>query len=327
MTRAMILAAGFGTRLGPLSEERPKALLPVCDVPVIRYSVALLAGHGIGDVVVNLHHRGQQIADDLKDGARLGVKISYSREDHILGTGGGIRRALELLGDEPFIVMNGKIVFDLDVGDLLARHRASGAQATLVVRPDPEAERWGAIDAPEDGGRIRGLLGKGAFMFTGVHVLDPALVARLPDDDIERCIIRQGYVPWLAEGVAIDAYLAGGYFMEHSTPERYLRGNMNVLRGQARLKHPPGVLVGVDPSAEVHDEAQLVAPVRIGPGARIGAYAVVGPDVVVGAYASLAAGMRVQRTVIWPRSHMREDADGAIFTPTQRLKNVLPDPG
>jgi NDP-sugar pyrophosphorylase family protein len=326
MTRAMILAAGLGTRLGSLSDERPKPLLPVCDIPLIRYSMALLAGHGIEDIVVNLHHRGQQIADELKDGSRLGVKLTYSREDTLLGTGGGIRHALDLLGDEPFVVINGKIIIDLDVTGLLARHRESGAQATLVVRADPEAERWGAIDAPEDGGRIRGLLGKGAFMFTGVQVVDPALIARLPDDDTERCIIRQGYQPWLAEDVAIDAYVAGGYFMEHSTPERYLRGNLNVLNGQAALKHPPGVLVGVDPSAEVHAEAQLVSPVRIGPGARIGAYAIVGPDVVVGAYASVAAGMRVQRTVIWPRSHMREDADGAIFTPTQRVKNVLPSP-
>jgi NDP-sugar pyrophosphorylase family protein len=326
MTRAMILAAGFGIRLGPLSDERPKPLLPVCDIPLIRYAVALLAGHGITDIVVNLHHRGQQIADDLKDGARLGVKISYSREDTLLGTGGGIRRALELLGDEPFIVMNGKIIVDLDLGDLLARHQASGAPATMVLRADPDAATWGAIDAPEDGGRIRSILGKGAFMFTGVHVLDPALVARLPDDGVDRSIIKEGYLRWLAEDVPINAYVAGGYFMEHSTPERYLRGNFNVLGGRVHLKYPPGILVGVDPSAEVHTEAQLVPPVRIGPGARIGAYAVVGPDVVVGAYASVAAGMRVQRTVIWPRAHMREDADGAIFTPTQRVKNVLPSP-
>jgi mannose-1-phosphate guanylyltransferase len=325
MTRAMILAAGFGTRLGPLSEERPKPLLPVCDVPLIRYAVALLAGHGITDIVVNLHHRGQQIADDLKDGTRMGVKIVYSREEHILGTGGGIRKVLDLLGNEPFIVMNGKIIIDVDLGAVLARHRESGAQATLVVRPDADAARWGAIDAPQEGGRIRKLLGEGAFMFTGVQVLDPALVARLPTDGVECDIVRQGYVPWLAEGAAIDAYVSDGYFMEHSTPERYLRGNMNVLRGQAGIKYPPTVLTGVDPSAEVHAEAQLIPPVRIGPGARIGAYAEVGPDVVVGAYASVAAGMRVQRTVIWPRAHIREDADNAIFTPTQRLKNVLPD--
>src|SRR5262249_39926752 len=116
MTRAMILAAGLGTRLGGLSGERPKTLLPVCDIPLIRYSVALLAGHGVRDITVNLHHRGQQIADELRDGSRAGVKMSYSREERILGTGGGIRQALDLLdGEGPFFVINGKIVFDVDL--------------------------------------------------------------------------------------------------------------------------------------------------------------------------------------------------------------------
>jgi len=323
MTHAMILAAGLGTRLGGLSDERPKPLLPVCDFSLIRYSISLLAGHGIVDLVVNLHHRGELISDELRDGSRLGVRVTYSRETEILGTGGGIRRALPHLGDEPFIVMNGKIVFDLDLDDVLQRHRASGALATLVVRRDADATKWGAIDAPEEGGRIRGMLGAGDFMFTGVHVLSPELVARLPDDGAERCIVRQGYLPWLAEGVPIDAYVARGYFMEHSTPERYLTGNVNVLRG-ANLRHPPGPLVGVDPSAEVHPEAQLVPPVKVGPGAQIGAYAIVGPDVVVGSYAVVSAGMRLHRTILWPRAVVSEDAENAIFTPTQRVRVALP---
>ena len=325
--RAIILAAGFGTRLGALSDERPKPLMPVADIPLIRYSVALCAGHGIRDIVVNLHHHADLIAADLGDGSRLGVGVLYSHEEKILGTGGGIRRALPLLGEEPFLVLNGKIVFDLDLDDVLAQHKASGARATLVVRPDPDAQRWGAIDAPPEGGPIRALLGVGAHMFTGVQVLDPALVATLPDDGTERCIIRQGHVPWLNEGVALNAYVAHGYFAEHSTPERYLAGNIAVLRGQAGLRHPPGRLVGVEPSAEVHPEAQLNPPVRIGPGAKIGAYAVVGPDVVVGAYAEVGAGIRLARTVVWPKTHVRQDADGAIMTPRSKLRLSSPPRG
>jgi NDP-sugar pyrophosphorylase family protein len=324
MTRAMILAAGLGTRLGGLSDERPKPLLPVADVPLVRYAIALCAGHGIREIVVNLHHHGDMIADLLGDGARLGVHIAYSREQAILGTGGGIRRALPLLGDGPFFVINGKIVFEVDLGAVLARHVASGAAATLVVRPDPDAARWGAIDAPSEGGSIRALLGVGAHMFTGVQVLEPELVARLPDDDTQRCIVRQGYVPWLDSGVALEAYVAPGYFMEHSTPERYLLGNLNVIRGLASLTYPPGPLVGVDPSAEVHPEAQINPPVRIGHGARIGAYAIVGPDVVVGAYADVGAGIRLSRTVVWPKTKVRQDADGSIMTPTQRVRLAIP---
>jgi NDP-sugar pyrophosphorylase family protein len=322
----MILAAGLGTRLGELSDERPKPLMPVADVPLIRYAVALLAGHGIKEIVINLHHLGQQIADELGDGTRLGVMICYSREEQILGTGGGIRRALSLLGDEPFVVINGKIVIDLDLADVLARHKESGAKATLVVRPDLEAQRWGAIDAPPEGGPIRALLGVGPHMFTGVHVLDPDLVARLPDDGMERCIVRQGYVPWLDEGISLNAYVNTGYFGDHSTPERYLAGNFAVIRGAA-LRFPPAKLTGVEPSAEIHPEAQINPPVRIGPGARIGAYAVVGPDVVVGAYAQVGAGIRLARTVVWPKTHVRQDADGAIMTPRSKLRLSSPPRG
>jgi NDP-sugar pyrophosphorylase family protein len=327
MTRAMILAAGLGTRLGELSDERPKPLMPVADVPLIRYGIALCAGHGIREIVVNLHHHAELIQGELGDGSRLGVAISYSHEEKILGTGGGIRRALAQLGDEPFLVLNGKLVFDVDLDAVLAHHRASGAKATLVVRPDDDAQRWGAIDAPPEGGPVRALLGVGPHMFTGVQVLDPELVATLPDDGAERCIIRQGHVPWLNQGVALNAYVAHGYFAEHSTPERYLAGNFAVIRGQAGLRFPPGKLTGIEASAEVHSEAQINPPVRIGPGARIGAYAVVGPDVVVGAYAEVGAGIRLARTVVWPKTHVRQDADGAIMTPRSKLRLSFPPRG
>ena len=116
--RGMVLCAGMGTRLGQISMERPKPLLPVCDYPLARYAVALLRGYDIRDVVVNLHHLGDQIEAELGDGADLGVQLSYSREPEILGTGGGLRRMAEYLshnGHEPCVVINGKIVAEIDL--------------------------------------------------------------------------------------------------------------------------------------------------------------------------------------------------------------------
>jgi NDP-sugar pyrophosphorylase family protein len=139
-------------------------------------------------------------------------------------------------------------------------------------------------------------------MFTGIHVLEPAAVARLPDDGAERCIVRQGYVPWLAAGERIEAFEHTGTFLEHSTPERYLAGNLAVLRGQAAIPYPPGVLTGVDPTAEVHPTARIIAPVRIGPHAVISAGATVGPDTVIGARARVAPGVTVERSILWPHA-------------------------
>jgi len=309
--RAMILAAGYGTRLGTLSDERPKVLLPMCDVPLIHYPLALCRAAGIAEAVVNLHHKGELIERDLGDGRAVGLAIRYSREPVILGTGGGVLKAAPLLGPETFVVLNGKVVLDLDLKAAIAWHRARGALATMVVRPDPEAERWGAIDVAEDG-RIRGLLGRGAHMFTGIHVIEPELLARIPPG--EQCIIRTAYLSALKDGAPLYAYVAAGTFGEHSTPARYLEGNLALLAG-APLAYPPGPLRGVDPRAVIAPDAQLVGPLRIGPGAHIGAGAVVGPGVVVGHDATVAPGTRLVRSVVWDGAAVEGDLERAIVTP------------
>src|SRR5262249_8960408 len=160
------LAAGLSTRLGDLSLERPKPLLPVIDVPLVRWALALLRGNGVRDVVVNTHHLGAQIA------AELGNEVTYSHElPESLGTGGGGRRARDFLGRERFFLVNGKIVIDVPLDQVLAHHVRSGAAATLVVRRDPDAARWGAVDVDEAAGRVRAIRGAaGQHMFTGVHV-------------------------------------------------------------------------------------------------------------------------------------------------------------
>src|SRR5262249_52361284 len=136
--KAMVLAAGLGTRLGGLSDECPKPLLPVVDVPLIRYSLALLAGHGVTDVIVNTHHLAPLFVTEL------GRAVTYSHEPEILGTGGALRKAARFFDDGPFFLLNGKIIIDVDLDDLARHHAACGAIATLVVRADDDAKRWRA---------------------------------------------------------------------------------------------------------------------------------------------------------------------------------------
>jgi mannose-1-phosphate guanylyltransferase len=337
--RAMLLAAGLGTRLGELSAERPKPLLPVADIPLLRYGLALCRGHGIDEVVINLHHHGEQIMAALEGAEReFGITLRWSHEPIILGTGGGIRQAADWLtrgGQDPFLVMNGKLVTDIDLGAVLARHRTSGAVATMVVREVPDAERWGAVDLDGEDRVVR-IINKGGpgasggqgqpapvvrrTMFTGVHVISPRLVEYLPEG--ESCIVRQGYLRALADGLPVAALRYDGYFQEHSTPERYLQGNFAVVRGEARLGHVPGPLQGVDPTAELGSAVRLVGAHRIAAGARIGAGAIMGPDVVVGAGAQVAPGVRLERVVIWPGSKVDGDVADAIVTP----RGVFPVP-
>src|SRR6185295_6426419 len=143
ITRAMILAAGRGTRLAPLTHTTPKPLVPVAGRPFIEHILEFLRAGGIREVVVNLHHLGRRIEEHLGDGARFGVRIRYSWEDPILDTGGGIKRAETLLGGAPFVVVNGDSLLELRLAELVEFHRARRGVATMAVRPDADAARYG----------------------------------------------------------------------------------------------------------------------------------------------------------------------------------------
>jgi NDP-sugar pyrophosphorylase family protein len=306
----MLLCAGLSTRLGKLGGERPKPMLPVCGVPILAYGIANLVGHGIRDLVINLHHKGDLIRRELGDGRQLGARITYIEEREILGTGGGLKHALPLLDpdrrDEPFLSVNGKLIFDLDFTALIAAHRAAGdVLGMMVVRRVPDAKAWGAVEVQPDG-RITDILGDGEHMFCGVHVTRPSVMARLPDGECDS--IRQGYLPWLRGGERVVAYEhAHGYFAEHSTPERYLDSNWALLAG-APLRHPPSRTHGVDPTARIHPTATLVEPLKICAGVVIGANVTVGPYAVIGEGARVTRSLA--RAIVWAGATADDSNDG-----------------
>jgi NDP-sugar pyrophosphorylase family protein len=329
----MLLAAGLGTRLGDLSDERPKPMLPVCDRPLVRWAAQLCVHHGITDLVVNLHHLGEQIRRELGGGEDLGAEIRYSPEPVILGTGGGIKAMAALRPRGTCIVVNAKIVVDLDLEEVLAAHRRRGALATLVLKADPDAERWGAIGIDRDG-RLTRLLdlqrpGDGPSrdcMFTGIHVLEPEIMDAIPEGPC--CIVRTAYSTLFSRGAPLFGHVHPGYFHEHSTPARYLRGNFNLLDGVVDPAARPGPLRGVDPLAEVHPTARLIPPVLLGPRACIEAGAVLGPRAVVGAGARVARGVRLAESVVWPETEVTEDTRRAILTPRKKIAvEEAPPPG
>lgn len=322
--RAMILAAGFGTRLGPITERRPKPMLPVCGAPLVRWAVRWLVHHGVREIAINLHHLGEQIEAELGDGSTLGARIRYSPEHgQILGTGGGLRQARPLIDagdDAPIVVVNGKILLDLDLHAVLAAHRAHAGEATMVLRPDPEGQ-WGRPLRVDADGRLVELVGErspvvrepcsGPLMFTGVHVMQPRFLERIPAEG-EQCVVRTAYRTAAAEG-RVFGHVTHDYWWEHSTPERYRQGVFNVLDDRAALPHAEHPLRGVHAEAHVEEGAVVEAPVWIGPGARVGAGAHVGPHVQLGARAQVAPGVRLRRAVVWEGVRVREDAEDVVL--------------
>lgn len=319
----MILAAGFGTRLGELTQHRPKPMLPICGAPLVRWAVLWLRAQGIREIVINLHHLGEQILAELGDGSALGVDIAYSHEQGmILGTGGGLRHARHLLDDgkgSPIVVVNGKILVDLELGPLLDAHRRRSAEATMVLRPDAEGIWGGKLAADPSTGKLATFLGKVAagatpgpeLMFTGVHVMQPSFIDRVPAEG-EQCIVRTAYRDLFGSERGIDVFRHEGYWWEHSTVERYLKGIANVLDAKVRLPWAERPPIGVDPSAELAEGVEIEGPVYVGPGAQIGAGAKLGPYAQIGARARVAAGVRVERAAVWPGASSTQDLSGAV---------------
>ncbi len=251
----MLLAAGRSTRLGPLGTALPKPLVPICGHPAIAFGLVACARAGFSRAVVNVFHRGDLLRETLGASSQ-GVRLDYSIEAELLGTGGGLAAARPRLGAGAVLVMNAKVVANVELAAFVAAHAARGALATMLLRDDPDARRWGAISADETG-RVVGILDARSprppegrvteRMFTGIHVLEPALLDRLRPVVCD--VIRDAYIPALLAGATLRAEVLDGYFAEHSTPERYLAGNLALLRDPSLVSHPPGPLVGIDPDA------------------------------------------------------------------------------
>lgn len=239
--KAMILAAGLGTRLRPLTDALPKPLLPIAGRPLIVWNLLLLRRHGVTDVVINLHHLGHLIERELGDGSRLGLRIVYSKEPVLLGTGGGLKQVQPFFGGEPFFVVNGDTLVDLDLSALASAHRRSGAVATMAVRADPDVDRWGAVELDAEY-RIWRINGHGrqiagpvtTRMFAGVHFMHPRLLDDVPAG--RESSIIEAYVRAIQGGAMILGYEFTGYWSDVGTPERYAQAQRDVEAGRIRLE-------------------------------------------------------------------------------------------
>lgn len=334
--RAMVLCAGFGTRLRPLTDKLPKPLVPLCGVPLLRFNFALLQNAGVNELVVNTHHLGAE----MEKGARaiageLGLGLEVSREEkHILGTGGGVRRAQAMLGGGTFFLLNGDMLFDIDLSAALAAHRAAQAVATMVLAPYPKGASYGAVEV-DAGFNVRRIAGRGApsepgltkMHFTGVHIMEPEMLSRLPAEG-ESDINRTAYVRLIHEGAKVHGYLQSGYWGDLGAPRSLLRANLDMLEGRVPLDRfrpggdpfaglqarAPGVFV--HPSAKV--DVELPGPALVREGAVVAAGARIGPGVVLGANVRVDAGAEVERAAVWDSTHI---------APGERVIDQIAAPG
>ncbi len=226
--RAMLFAAGLGTRLRPLTDSLPKCLVPVNGRPMIDYPLLLLRHYGIHEIVVNVHHFADRVEEYLGDGSRHGVEIAYSREETLLDTGGGLLGARRFLDDGTFVVVNSDVLIDLRLDAVLRFHRERRAAATLVLRKDPAADAYGSIWTDARGIIQRFLDHEAArvpagkleqYMFTGVHVVEPDIF-RYMDGAKPFSITRATYPAMLKGHERLCGFRFDGEWQDLGTRER-----------------------------------------------------------------------------------------------------------
>lgn len=312
--RAMILAAGYGTRLWPLTADRTKPAIPFLGRPLVGYVAEYLAGFGIREIIVNLHHRPGSVREALGDGSRFGVSLSYVDEPVILGTSGALDNARDLLQDETFVVVNGKIVTDIDLSLAIETHRNKKALATLVLRKNSARERYSLVNTKDGlvtgfGGmpqavasdpqldvdlRTRSSSQEVPLMFTGIQILDPRVFDYIPKGVFSHST-TDVYPQAIANGEPIAAQVAEGEWHELSTIQRYLETSVAMLTREGR-----SVDIGTDCSISDHadvSESVIWDRVTIESGARV-QRAVLGDGVCIRAGETIESAAVVRKALV-----------------------------
>ena len=300
--KAMILAAGFGTRLFPLTIDRTKPAIPFLGKPLVGYVAEYIARFGFKEVVVNLHHQPESVKKALGNGENFGVEIFYTEEvPDILGTAGALDNARHFLKDDTFLIVNGKIITDIDIAAALDTHRSSGALATMILKPNANREKFTIVETEDNL-----ITGFGDFpeliaadqipspetqipnplMFTGIHILEPRVFDYIPRG-VYSDIVPTFYRPAIERGERIVAHVAEGSWFELSTIPRYLEISLAMLDGQ-----PEKLVTGEN--------------CRISPGATV-------KDSVIWDDVSVADSAELSRTII---------ADGVKIKSGERYENV-----
>jgi NDP-sugar pyrophosphorylase family protein len=296
--RAIVLSAGYGTRLWPLTEDRTKPAIPILGKPLVGYVAEYLAGYGIDEIVVNLHHRPDSVRRALGDGSRFGVKLHYVEEPEILGTSGALDNTRAFFEHETFVVVNGKIITDIDLRSALETHRSANAIATLVLLPNTRRERFSIVQT--EAGRITGFAGmpvadggdEAPLMFTGIHILEPRIFEYVPRGVFSDSVIDV-YPKAMANGEILAAHVASGKWRELSTLKRYLDITVELLEEQGK-SFVAGANSIIAPSATV-SESILWDNVEVSAGAHVH-HAVLADNV------KISANEVIENAVVVPRS-------------------------
>ena len=305
--QAVILAGGLGTRLRPLTLERPKPVVPLLNVPFLSYQLGMLGAHGVQDVILSISHRSEAIRAIMARETLGAARLRDVVETEPLGTAGGVRNAADLV-EGRVVVMNGDVLTDLDLTAMLRAHETRGAKATIYLTPVENPTAYGLVELDPDG-RVQSFLEKPGWeevttntVNAGVYVLERELLEWIPKG--EAYSMEREFFPLLLErGVPFYGFVSTGYWLDIGTPAKYFQAQQDLLARRIRGHvEPPGrerPEGWIHPTATIAPTARVRGPVAIGPGCHVDADVVMGPSVVLGAGCRIGPGAHVDTSVLW----------------------------
>jgi mannose-1-phosphate guanylyltransferase len=300
--KAMVLAAGLGTRLRPLTYEITKPMVPVLDRPVMEHIVELLSKHSFDEVIANLHY----FPDTIRE--YFGDRISYHHEPELLGTAGGVRACAEFFGDQPFLVISGDALTDIDLGALAARHSDAGGIATLAVKQVSDTREYGVVLHDRDG-RVTGFQEKpdppealSDLGNCGIYMFDPAIFDYFPERPFADWA-KDVFPALLANDVPFHIHAVQEYWNDIGSLSELREGTFDALRGELHLgiegqEVRPGVIVAG--SSPLREDTDVEGAVWIGHDVQIGAGVRLMGPLVLGDGATVGQGAQLRSCIVFP---------------------------
>lgn len=305
--RVMIMAAGIGTRLRPLTDLMPKPMAPIANKPALYHILRLLYAHGFREVVINLHHLPDMITGYFGDGTTMGMRLQYSYEPELLGTAGGVKNNAGFLGDDTFLVISGDALTDVDLTGLVAAHKRYGGIATMAVKEVSDPSLYGVV-VTDDEDRVVGFQEKptreearSRLCNCGIYVFEPAIFDHIQPAGNFDDFGKRVFPDLLRAGVPFYARSIDDYWSDVGNLHEYIRGNGDALARRVRVEIPgTEIRPGVWADDEVHLDAtvQFDPPVVLGSRCRIGQNVFIEGPAVIGEGCVIGSNAHVTRTLL-----------------------------
>jgi len=314
--KAMVLAAGKGTRLFPLTGEVPKPLAPVANVPIIEHIFKLLATHGVGDAYVNVHYLADALLNAYGEETLLnGMRVRLSWEERLLGTAGGVKRLARHF-DETFVIVSGDALTDIDVRDLVAFHKEKGALATMALKRVRDTSGFGVVEVDEEG-NIGGFQEKpdpreavSTLANTGIYVLEPRALEYIPKDTFFD-FAKDVFPRFLEAGEKFVGYQEDFYWSDIGTLEAYRQAQYDALSGRVDIGVPGerrGEDIWIGETAQVHPSACFEGCAVVGEDAVVGRDVVMSGHVTVGGGCWVRPRATIKRSILLPGVNVGDGA-------------------